>query len=131
MTTTTPCTGQTGSNSNKNGDDNASASGKVKAKQEAYKEKQKKKRQKDKDKKKNNNNNNKYVRQQGLIVEGIMKGVTINPGTSAAMATEFRKFSKSAAAYAAAKGWEHLPGVIETMEPVEESNWTTTRPDKR
>ena len=70
------------------------------------------------------------MKHKGLITEGIMKGVTISPGSSASMATEFRKFRKSAAAYAVAKGYEHWPGVMETMEPVEEKKWTTTRPDK-
>ena len=113
MTTTTPSTGLTGSNSNKNGDDNANANAEAKAKSDANREKQKKKKQKDKEKRKNNNNNNNYMRYEGLIAQGIMNGVTINPGTSASMASDFRKFRKAGAAYAAAKGWEHLPQVIE------------------
>ena len=130
MTTTTPSTGQARSSPNKNGDNNADTSARAKAKLEAKKEKQKRKRQKEKDKKKDNNNNNNYVKHDGLITEGIMKGVTISPGSSASMTTDFRKFRKSAAAYAAAKGHEHWPGVIETMEPVKEKEWTTKRPDK-
>ena len=80
MTTTTPSTGQTGNNSSKNGDDNANANAKAKAKSDANREKQKKKKQKDKEKRKNNNNNNNnHVKYVGLIAEGIMNGVTINP----------------------------------------------------
>ena len=132
MTTITPSTGQTGSNPGKNSDNNASARAKAKAKSEANKEKKKKQKQKEKEKRRNNNNNNNnnYVRRKGLIAEGIMKGVTINPGTSTSMATKFQKYRKAGAAYAAAKGWEHLPRVIETMEPVEDKTWTTIRPNK-
>ena len=132
MTTTTPSTGQAGSNSGKNGDDNASASVKAKAKSEANKEKKKKQKEKEKERRRNNNNNNNinYVRHEGLIAEGIMKSLTINPGTSTTMGNEFLKYRKVAAAYAAAKGWEHLSQVIETMEPLEAKTWTTTRPDK-
>ena len=59
---------------------------------------------------------------KGLITKGIMKDVTISPGSSASMKTEFWKFRKSVAAYAAVKGYEHWPGVMETMEPVEQKN---------
>ena len=59
-----------------------------------------------------------------------MEGVTINPGTSATQATKFRVFKKKAAAYAASKGMEHLPTVVESMEPLYPATWTTERPDK-
>ena len=94
MTTTTPNAAQDGRSPNKNGDNNADASAKAKAKFEAKKEKQERKRQKEKDKKKDNNNNNNYVKHDGLITEGIMKGVTISPGSSASMTTDFRNFRK-------------------------------------
>ena len=70
------------------------------------------------------------MKHKGLISEGIMEGVTINPGTSATQATKFRVFKKKAAAYAASKGMEHLPTVVESMEPLYPATWTTERPDK-
>ena len=130
MTTTPPTTGQAGSSPNKNGANDADTSAKAKAKLEANKEKKKRRKQKEKERKKDNNNNNNYVRFDGLITEGIMKGVTVSPGSSASMTTDFRNFKKSAAAYVAAKGYEHWPGVIETMEPVDEKEWKTKHPDK-
>ena len=132
-TTTTPNPAQAGNNSGKSGDDKANASATAKAKSEANKKKQKeKKRQKDKDKRNNNNNNNNihYVKHKGLISGGIMEGATINPGTSATMATEFRILKKKVAGYAASKGWEHLPQVVESMEQLDPSTWTAIRPDK-
>ena len=90
MTTTPPNTGQAGISPNKNGDNNADASAKAKAKLEAKKEKQKRKRQKEKNKKKDNNNSNNDVKHNGLITEGIMKGVTVSPGTSASIFNDNR-----------------------------------------
>ena len=134
MTTTTSNPAQAGNNSGKTGDEKANASAIAKAKSEANKEKQKKKKkQKEKerkDRRNNNNNNINYVRHKGLISEGIMENVTINPGTSATMATEFRIYKKKAAVYAASKGWEHLPQVVESMEQLDPDTWTTTRSDK-
>ena len=46
------------------------------------------------------------------------------------MKSDFRNFEKSAAAYASSKGYRHLPGVIEIMEPVANKEWKTKRPDK-
>ena len=130
MTTTTPNAGQTRRSPNKNGDNDVDTSAKAKAKLEANKEKKKKRKQKEKESKKDNNNNN-YVRFDGLITEGIMKGVTVSPGSSASMTTDFRNFKKSAAAYAVAKGYGHWPGVIKTsMEPVEKKEWKMKRLDK-
>ena len=129
MTTTTPIPAKARNNSDKSGDDKANASATAKAKSEANKKKQKeKKRQKEKDRRNNNNNNNNnnYVKHKGLISEGIMESVTINPGTSATMATEFRILKKKAAGYAASKGWEHLPQVVESMEQLDPKTWTTT-----
>ena len=76
------------------------------------------------------NDNNNHVRFDRLITEGIMKGMTVSSGSSASMTSDFRNFKKSAAAYAVAKDHEHWPGVIETMEPVDEKEWRTKHPDK-
>ena len=59
-----------------------------------------------------------------------MKEVTISPGLSAKMTSDFRIFKKSAAAYAAAKGYKHWPGVIEILKPVPDKEWKTKRPGK-
>ena len=59
-----------------------------------------------------------------------MKGITISVGTSAQMTTDYRIFNKSLIAYAASKGFERWPGVIENMMPIEEKTWKTDRPDK-
>ena len=113
-----PTTGQGGSIPNKNGTNDANADAKVKAKPEANKEKRKKRKQREKERKKKKNNNNNYVKFDGLSTEGIMKDVTISPGSSASMTSDFRNFKKSAAMYAASNGYKHWPGVIEIMEPV-------------
>ena len=65
------------------------------------------------------------------INEGIMKGITISPGSSATMTSDYMNFKKSAAAYAAAKGYKHWPNVIEIMETVTNTEWKTKRPDKK
>ena len=59
-----------------------------------------------------------------------MKEVTISPGLSAKMTSDFRIFEKSAAAYATAKDYKHWPGVIEILEPVPDNEWKIKRPDK-
>ena len=133
MTTTTPNPAKAGNNSGKAGDDKANASATANAKSKANKKKLKeKKKQKEKERKdrRRNNGNNIIVKHKGLVSEGIMENVTINPGTSATMATEFRAFKKKAAAYAASKGWEHLPTVVESMEQLDPDTWTTKRPNK-
>ena len=87
-------------------------------------------REKRKERRKKKNNNN-YMKLDGLINEGIMKEVTISPGSSATMASDYRNFKKSAAAYAAAKGYTYWPGVIGIMEPVADTEWKTKRSDKK
>ena len=81
---------------------------------EAKKEKKKKR---NKENKKNKNKNN-YVECDGLIRDGIMKGVTILPSSSARMKSDFRIFKKSAAAYTLAKGYKNWTGIIEMLKPV-------------
>ena len=104
MTTPTTITGQTGSNPPRNGANDANADAKAKAalkvKKERKRSKNKLKKQKDKEKKNDNNNNN-YVKFDGLIAEGVMKGVTISPGLSATMTSDFRNMKKLAAVYVA------------------------------
>ena len=129
MPTTPPTTGQAGSNPTKNSANDANTNAKVKAKLEANKEKLRKKKQRDKERKNDNNNNN-YVNFDRLITECIIKGVTISPGSSVTMKSDFRNIKKSAAAYVASKGYKHWPGVIEVMEPVTDKEWKTKRPDK-
>ena len=63
--------------------------------------------------------------------DGILKGITISAGTSTQMTTDYRLFSKSLIAYAASKGFERWPGVIENMIAIEDKTWKTNRPDKR
>ena len=46
------------------------------------------------------------------------------------MTSDFRIFKKLAAAYAAAKGYEHWLGVIEVLEPMPDKEWKTKRPNK-
>ena len=58
---------------------------------EANKEKRRKKKLRDKERKNDNNNNN-YVKFDRLITEGIMKGVTIAPGSSATMTSDYKNF---------------------------------------
>ena len=94
-TTTTTTTGQAGNTPPKNGANGANADAKAKAKSEAKKEKSKirnkLRKQKIKEKKnENNNNNNNHVKFDGLILEGVIKGITISPGTSATMTSDFR-----------------------------------------
>ena len=120
MTTPTP------SSSPKAG--GAAAIVKAKAAAEAKKKKEKKKKKR-KNKKNNNNNNNRTIH-SGLMKDSIMKGITISVGTSAQMTTDYRIFNKSLIAYAASKGFERWPGVIENMMPIEEKTWKTDRPDK-
>ena len=91
---------------------------------------EKKKKKKRKENKNKNKNNNNYTRFDGLITDGIMKGVTISPGLSTTMISDFRNYKKSAAAYATAKDYKHWPGVIRNMEPIPETEWKTKRPDK-
>ena len=129
MTTTPPTTGQGGSNPTKNGANDANTNAKVKAKSEANNKKRNRRKQREKERKKDNNNNN-YVKFDGLITKGIMKGVTISPGSSATITSDFRNIKKSVAAYAALKGYEHWPVVIKIMEPVVDKEWKTKRPDK-
>ena len=71
----------------------------------------KKRSKKNRQTKKNNNNQIRY---------NIMKGVTISPGLSATMTTYFKNFTKSAAAYTAAKDYKHWLGVIKILEPIPE-----------
>ena len=59
-----------------------------------------------------------------------MKGVTISSGSSARMTSDFRNYKKSAATYAAEKGYEYCSGVIKNMEPIPETEWKTKRPNK-
>ena len=66
----------------------------------------------------------------GLIMDGIMKEVTLLPGSSANMTSDFMNFKKSAAAYTAAKGYEYWPGVIELLGPMPDKEWKMERPDK-
>ena len=46
------------------------------------------------------------------------------------MTSDFGNLKKSAAAYVAAKGYEHRSGVIKIMEPVADTEWKTKHPDK-
>ena len=55
------------------------------------------KKKKKKKKKNNYNNNNNRVIYQGLIKDGVIKGVVISSGTSAQMATDFRLFTDALA----------------------------------
>ena len=81
--------------------------------------------------KKNNNNNNNHVKFDGLILEGVMKGVIISTGTSTTMTTsDFQRMKKAAAVYAASKGYEHWPGVINNMKPIANAKWMMKRPNK-
>ena len=91
MTTPPPTTGP-GSNPNTTGANNAEAKTFTKTKLEANKEKKKRRKQREKY---NNNNNNNYVKFDGLITEGITKEVTISPGSSARMTSDFRIFKRS------------------------------------
>ena len=93
----------------RNGD--AAVTAKAKAEAES---KKKEKKKKERENKKNNNNNR--VKHPGLIMDGILKCVTIPPGTSAQMTKDFRLFSKSLVAYLASKGYEHWPGIIENLK---------------
>ena len=47
------------------------------------------------------------------------------------MTTDFRNFRKSAAAYAAAKGYKHWPGIIENLEAIDDDVWNTPPPNKK
>ena len=78
----------------------------------------KKKRKKNKNRNKNNNN---YMKFDGLITDGIMKGMTISPGSSARMTSDFRSYKKSSAEHAAVKGYKHWVGGIKTLEPIPET----------
>ena len=139
-TTTTTMTSQAENNDNstpKNGSNGASADAKAKAKatSEAKKEKKKLKeklrKQTNREKKNNNNNNNNnHVKFDGLITEGVKKGVTISTGTSATMTYDFRRMKKTSAVYTASKGWEHWPDVIGNMESIADTNWKTKCPNK-
>ena len=111
--TTTLTTGP-GSNPNTTGANDADAKAKVKAELDAKKEKKRRRRQRENDKKYSTNKHN-----------GIMKEVTISPGSSAKMTLNFRIFKKSAVAYAVAKGYKHWPGVIESLEPMPDQNVPT------
>ena len=124
MTTATPTTGPGGS-LNKTGTDVAAAKAKARALLEA-KTKRKERRKKNRQKNKNNNNNNNHTRYDGLITDSIMEGVTISPESSAGMTADFRTYKKSARNYAAAKGYEYWPGVIENFP---EKELKTKRPD--
>ena len=46
------------------------------------------------------------------------------------MTFDFWRMKKSATVYTASKGYEHWPGVIDIMEPVDDDKWKTKRPDK-
>ena len=101
MTTTIPTTGPKGS-PNKTGTDDAAAKTKAKAVLEAKaKKKERRKGVWKRNRKKKNNNNSNHMRHDGLITDGIMKGVIISPGDSAGMTTDFRTFKKSAATFRA------------------------------
>ena len=133
MTTTTTTTGQTGSATTppKSGSNDASADAKAKAALEAKKEKKKaKEKARQKRRKEKNNNNNNHEKFEGLILEGVMKDVTISTGNSATMTFNFRKYKKGSAVYAASKGYEHWPSVITNMEVVADTKWKTECPDK-
>ena len=56
--------------------------------------------------------------------------MNISPSSSAKITSDFRIFKKSAAAYAAAKGYKYWPGVIELLEPMSDKEWKTKHPDK-
>ena len=45
-----------------------------------------------------------------------MKGIIISPGSSGQTTLDFRKFKKSGAAYAVAKGYKHWPGVVKILK---------------
>ena len=124
MTTTPPNTSPS-----KTGTDDAAAKVTAKAALEA-KAKKNEKRKKNKKNKPNNNNNNNQVKCDGLITDGILKDVTITPGSNARMAADYRKYKKSAGAYAAWKGYEYWPGVIDNLEAIPDTKWETARPDK-
>ena len=59
-----------------------------------------------------------------------MKGITILPGLTGQMISDFKHLKKSAATYAAAKGYKHLSGVIKLLEVIKEKQWKTARPDE-
>ena len=99
----------------------------MKTKLEAIKEKRKKRKPRGKERKKNNNN---YVKFDGLRTEDIMKNVTISPGSSASMTSDFRNFKSPVATYAASKGYKHWPGVITIMKQVADMEWKTKHPNK-
>ena len=65
----------------------------MEAKKEKKKLKEKLRKQRNREKKNDNNNNN-HVKFDGLISEGVMKGVTISTGTSATMTSDFRLMKK-------------------------------------
>ena len=119
--TTTPPTNGTKSNPNTIGVNKADTKAKERAKLEVDKEKKKKKKQREKDKKNINNNN--YVKFNGIITEGIVKELTISPGSSAKMTSDFRVFVKSGTAYAAAKGYGQNIGQV----LLKYWNWFLTR----
>ena len=132
-TTTTTTTGQTGNGTTppKNGSNGASADAKAKAALEAAKKEKKKTKEKARQKRrKEKNNNNNHVKFVGLIMDGVMKDVTITAGNSATMTSEFRKYKKAASVCAASKGYEHWPSVITNMEPVLDTEWKLERPNK-
>ena len=59
-----------------------------------------------------------------------MQGVTISLGSSVIMTSDFMNYKKLGAAYVAAKGYKHWPGVIENLKPIPAKEWKTKRPDK-
>ena len=80
------------------------------------------------DKKKKDNNNQTIY--DGLVTDGIMKGMTISPGSSARITSDFRLYKKLGAAYAAAKGYKHWLSFIEILKSMPEKQWKTKRPNK-
>ena len=131
MTTTTTIitTSQAGSTTTppKSGSNKASADVKAKATLEAKKSKEKAWQKQRKEKNDNNNNHAKF---EGLILEGVMKDVTISTNNSATMTSNFWRYKKFSAVYAASKGYKHWPTVITNIEPVPDTKWKTKPPDK-
>ena len=93
-----------------------------------WKQRQRGRKGKNRQKKKNNNNN--QTRYEEFETDCIIKGVTISPGSSGHMTSDFRILKKSGAAYVVAKGYKHWPGVIKILEPMEEKEWKTKHPNK-
>ena len=105
MTTTTSTHGPWDSPSTtETGNAGANAIAKAKAELEAKVEQ---KKQRIKNRQKNNTNNTNKTRYDDLVTDGIMKGMTILPGSSGSMTSYFMLLRKLGVASAAAKGYTH------------------------